>query len=207
MAILKQALAQSKDYRYKARMDDIHMTEYRARLRELDEQIEANPDRADLKAEHKKISQEQDAFELTVYLERQRQYPTDLSIRLELGIRQHRRGLHDEAIVSFQQASRDPKRHVQALNLLGKCFYAKKLYQEAQNQFETALERHELAGDAMAKELQYNLAMTLEIQGNLPGAIEWFSRIVQQDYQYRDAAKRLESIRQRTEEQEKPLHP
>ena len=207
MTLLKQALAQSKDYRYKARMDDIRMAEYRARLRELDAEIEANPDRADLKAEHKKISREQDAFELTVYQERQRQYPTELGIRLELGIRQHRRGLHDEAIVSFQQASRDPKRHVQALDLLGKCFYAKKLYQEAQNQFETALQHHELTGDAMAKELQYNLAMTLEIQGNLPGAIEWFSRIVQQDYQYRDAAKRLESLRRRTEEQEKPLNP
>jgi len=207
MTLLKQALEESKDYRYKARMDDIRMAEYRARLRELDAEIEANPDRADLKAEHKKISQEQDAFELAVYQERQRQYPTDLSIRLELGIRQYRKGLFDEAIVSFQQASRDPKRHVQALNLLGKCFFAKRLYREAQNQFETALERHELTADAMAKELQYHLAMTLEIQGNLPGAIEWFSRIVQQDYQYRDAAERLESLRRRTEEQEKPLQP
>ena len=207
MTLLKQALAQSKDYRYKARMDDLRMAEYRARLRELDDQIEANPDRADLKAEHKKISQEQNTFELAVYLERQRQYPTDLSIRLELGIRQYSKGLFDEAIVSFQQASRDPKRNVQALNLLGQCFFATKLYQEAQNQFETALERHEMTGDAFAKELQYNLAMTLEIQGKLPGAIEWFSRIVQQDYQYRDAAKRLEALRRRAEETGKPLHP
>ena len=207
MTLLKQALAQSKDYRYKARMDDIRMAEYRARLRELDDQIEANPDRADLKAEHKKISQEQNTFELTIYHERQRQYPTDLSVRLELGIRQFHKGLFDEAIVSFQQASRDPKRNVQALNLLGQCFFASKLYQEAQNQFETALERYEMTGDAFAKELQYNLAMTLEIQGKLPGAIEWFSRIVQQDYQYRDAAKRLEALRRRAEEPGKPLHP
>ena len=207
MTLLKKALETSKDYRYKYRMDDIRMAEYRARLRDLDVEIEANPDRADLKAEHKKISQEQNTFELAVYQERQRQYPTDLSIRLELGIRQYRKGLFDEAIVSFQQASRDPKRHVLALNLLGQCFFAKKLYQEAQNQFETALERHELTGDAFAKELQYNLAMTLEIQGKLPGAIEWFSRIVQQDYQYRDAAKRLEALRRRVEESDKPPHP
>jgi len=204
MAILKKALETGKDYRYKYRMDDIYMAEYRARLRDLDVEIEANPDRADLKAEHKKISQEQDAFELKAYQERQRQYPTDLGIRLDLGIRQYRKGLFDEAIVSFQQASRDPKRHVQALNLLGQCFFAKKLYQEAQNQFETALERHEITGDALAKELQYHLAMTLEIQGKLPGAIEWFSRIVQQDYQYRDAAKRLEALRRSAEEQGKP---
>jgi len=204
MTLLKKALASAGDYRYKARMDDIHMAEYRARQRELDEQIEANPDRADLKAQAKKLADERDAFELDVFTERQRQYPTELGIRYDLGLRQFRTGANDEAIVSFQQASRDPKRHIQALNMLGKCFYARKLFQEAQNQFQSAIEKHELTGDPLAKELQYNLAMTLEVQGKLAEAIEWFSRIVQQDYQYHDAAKRLESLRKRSEQGKQP---
>ena len=199
MSLLKRALAISGEYRYKARMDEIHMAQHRQRVRDLDSRIEAEPDRADLKAEHKKIAGERDAFELEIYTERQKQYPTDLGIRFELGLRQYRTGRHDEAIVSFQQALRDPKRAVQALNMLGKCFFAKELYSEAQNQFHTALQRYELSGDALAKELQYNLGLTLEKQGKLAEATESYSRIVQEDYQYLDAAERLGSLRRKVE--------
>jgi tetratricopeptide (TPR) repeat protein len=196
MRLLQEALDLSGDYRYKSRMDDVRMAESRQQLRQIAEQLEAEPGRADLKARQKQLLEQRDTFELGIYQERQRQYPTDLSIRYELGVRQYRSGLLDEAIVSFQQATRDPKRRVQATNMLGRCFYAKKLYQEAQGQFETAIHQYELTGDPLSKELRYNLAMTLETQGKRKEAVEWYSDIVQQDYQYRDAAKRLEALRQ-----------
>jgi TolA-binding protein len=89
--------------------------------------------------------------------------------------------------------------------MLGRCFLAKKLYQEAQGQFETAIQQYELTTDPLAKELRYNLAMSFESQNKLPQAVEWYSVIVQQDYQYQDAAKRLEALRRKlTESQSKP---
>ena len=197
LGLLSKALESTKEYRFKFRMDDIRMAELRRRIRELDEQLETEPGRADLKAKRQEIVAQRDTFELAVFTERQQQYPTDMGIRYELGIRQHRKGLHDEALVSFQQATRDPKRHILALNALGKCFLAKGLPQEAQNQFETAIQQYELTGDPLAKELRYNLAMVFEAQNKLPQAIEWYSGIVQQDYQYRDAAKRLEILRRK----------
>jgi len=136
-----------------------------------------------------------DASELDIYVELQRQSPTDLSIRYELGIHQYWTGRLDEAIVSFQQATRDPRRRILSLNMLGRCFYAKKLYIEAQNQFETAIQQHEMTGGPLAKELRYNLAQTFETQGKVPQAIKWYSMIVREDHQYRDAAKRLEALR------------
>jgi len=199
MKLLQKALDMTKEYRYKMRMDDIRMAEFRRRLRELNEQLEAEPDRQDLKAKRQELIRQRDDFELTVFEERQRQYPTDMAIRFELGMRQYRKKQYDEAIVSFQTATRDPKRRIQALNMLGKCFFAKKLYREAQSQFETAIEQYELTGDPLAKELRYNLARTFEVQGKLDQAIEWYSVIVQQDYQYQDAAKRLEELRRRQE--------
>jgi hypothetical protein len=57
-----------------------------------------------------------------------------------------------------------------------------------------------MATDPLGKELRYNLAQSFEAQGKLPQAIEWYSVIVQQDYQYRDAAKRLESLRKKAAE-------
>jgi tetratricopeptide (TPR) repeat protein len=198
MALLKKALDLTGEYRYKSRMDDVHMGEYRRILRELDEQLAADPARTDLKAKRQALRAERDAFELDIFIERQKQYPTDMGIRYELGVRQYRLGRYDEALVSFQQSTRDPKRRIQALNMLGKCFYAKKLPQEAQQQFETAIQQYELTGDPLGKELRYNLALAFEAQGKTPEAIEWYSNIVQQDYQYRDAAKRLESLRQKS---------
>jgi tetratricopeptide (TPR) repeat protein len=195
MALLQHALDLTRDYRYKVAMDDIRMAEYRRQLRQLAEQLETATEQADLKTRQKQLLQQRDALELDIFQERHRQYPTDLAIRFELGVRQYRAGRLDEAIVSFQQATRDPKRRVQATNMLGRCFYAKKLYQEAQGQFEAAIHQYELTGDPLSKELRYNLATTLETQGKIKEAVEWYSDIVQQDYQYRDAAKRLEALR------------
>jgi tetratricopeptide (TPR) repeat protein len=195
LALLQTALDMSKDYRYKAKMDDIRMAEFRRAIREIDEQLEAEPDRADLKAKRQQTAAERDAFEFAVYTERQRQYPTDMSVRYELGLRQFRQGQQDEAIVSFQTSTRDPKRRIQSLNMLGKCFFSKKMYDIAQSQFETAIRQYEMSSDPLGKELRYNLARAFEVQGKIPQAMEWYSVIVREDYQYLDAAKRLEALR------------
>ena len=199
LALLQQALDQTKEYRYKSRMDDIRMAEFRRVIREIDEQLGAEPGRADLKAKRQEIAAQRDAFEYDVYVERQRQYPTDMAIRFELGLRQFRTGQQDEAIGSFQMTTRDPKRRILSLNMLGRCFYAKKMFIEAQSQFETAIQQYEPTTDPLGKELRYNLAKTFETQSKLPQAIEWYSMIVREDYQYRDAAKRLETLRRAAE--------
>lgn len=201
MQLLQRALDKTQgEYRYKSRMDDIRMAEFRRVLREINEQLEADPSRTDLKAKCQPIIAKRDTFELEVYHERQKQYPTDTAIRYELGVRQLRAKQHDEAIVSFQTTTRDPKRRIRSLNMLGKCFFAKKLLLEAQGQFENAIQQYELTTDPLGKELRYNLAKTLEAQGKAPQAIEWYSIIVQQDYQYQDVAKRLETLRQQVDE-------
>ena len=196
MELLQTALDKTREYRYKSRMDDIRMSEFRRVLREIDEQLEADPAQTDLKAKRQQVVAARDEFELDIYQERQKQYPTDMSIRYELGLRQFRHQQFDDAIVSFQTCTRDPKRRIQSFNMLGKCFFAKKLYLEAQGQFESAIRQYELATDPLGKELRYNLAKTFEVEGKTPQAIEWYSVIVQQDYQYRDVAKRLEALRQ-----------
>ena len=202
LKLLGSALAQTKEYRFKMRMDDIRMSEYRRILREIKEGLDADPTRADLKAKRQEVVAQRDAFEFEVFAERQKQYPTDMNIRYELGVRQYHVSQYDDAIVSFQQATRDPKRRIQALNMLGRCFFGKKLYQEAQSQFETAIQQYEMSTDPLAKELRYHLAMSFEAQAKWAQAIEWYSVIVQQDYTYRDAAKRLEFLRKKAAESE-----
>jgi tetratricopeptide (TPR) repeat protein len=200
--LLQTTFDETKEYRLKMRMDDIRMAEFRRILREISDQLRADPNQADLKAKRQQIVAERDTFEMGIFTERQKQYPTDTGIRYELGLRQYRTGQQDEAIMSFQQASRDPKRRITALNMLGRCFFAKKLYQEAQSQFEAAIQQYEMTTDPLAKELRYNLAITFEAQDKPSQAMEWYSVIVQQDYQYRDATKRLEALRKKASEAE-----
>jgi tetratricopeptide (TPR) repeat protein len=203
LALLAKALEMSKDYRFKFRMDDVQMQRVRRQLHDLDEQLTKEPERADLKAKRHEIVVERDEFELAVFTERQQQYPTDANIRFELGVRQYRKGHIDDAIVSLQVAARDPKNRVRALNVLGKCFFNQKFLQEAQSQFETAIQQYELTSDPLAKELRYNLAMCFEAQEKHQQAADWYSDIVQQDYQYRDAAKRLAVLRKKLSESAK----
>jgi tetratricopeptide (TPR) repeat protein len=202
IALLSHALEISKDYRFKFRMDDIRMQEYRRQLAEIEEELAGGADRPDLRARHQEIIAERDDIELAIFVERQRQYPTDSNLRYELGVRQYRKSLIDDAIVSLQISSRDPKNRIRALNVLGQCFVKQKFLREAQSQFETAIQQYDLTSDPMAKELRYNLAMCFEMQGKLQQAADWYSDIVQQDYQYRDAAKRLNAIRRKMAEGE-----
>ena len=96
------------------------------------------------------------AFELAVYADRAEHYPSDLSIKFELGRRQLAAGRIDEAIGSLQQAQRDPKRRVLALALLGGAFARKDWHREAVETFQRALD-HE-PSEEQAKQLHYSLA-------------------------------------------------
>ena len=71
--------------------------------------------------------------------------------------------------------------------------------QEAAAQFRAAIEAHEYQGDDMWKELRYNLGLTYEAMKQHEKAINCYSEIVMMDFQYRDAAKRLQEIRAKLE--------
>jgi tetratricopeptide (TPR) repeat protein len=183
------------DYRIKVKIDDLKMRQLRRELRAIEEQLEKEPGNADLQAKHKELVDKRNQSELAIFEERSREYPTDMSVRYDLALRQYRCGRIEDAISSFQLSTRDPKHKVQSLNMLGKCFFKKRLLQEAAAQFKAAIDTYELQGDALWKELRYNLGMTYETMKKLQEAINCFSEIVMTDFQYRDAAKRLAKLR------------
>lgn len=183
------------DYRVKVKIDDIRMRQLRDELRSIDEQLKAKSDDEALKQARAEAVKKRNQFELEVFTERAAEYPTDMTVRYELGLRQYRSGQIDEAIGSFQLATRDPKRKIVALNMLGKCFFQKKLFTEAAAQFQAAIDAYEIQGDSIWKELRYNLGLTYEAMKKLEEAAECLSQIVMTDYQYRDAAKRLQGLR------------
>ncbi|NIA22295.1 MAG: tetratricopeptide repeat protein, partial [Anaerolineaceae bacterium] len=194
-----RAASGGADYRIKVKMDDLRMRQFRQQMRALEEQLKADPDNEELKAKLQELAEKRNQAEMSIFEERSREYPTDMSVRYELGLREFRCGLTEKAIGSFQNATRDPKHKVSSLNMLGKCFFKSKLLQEAAAQFRAAMDSYELQGDPIWKELRYNLGMTYEAMKKLEEATNCYSEIVMSDFQYRDAAKRLSKLREELE--------
>ena len=180
--VLAKAHKDTGAYQFKMRIGDIKIRQMNRHYHKLKAAGDAGAAQAALRDQLK--------FELAEYTDRAANYPTDLALKYELGRRQLLAGQYDEAIASFQQARRDPRRQPRALSYLGQAFAKKQWFQEAAENFEKALEL-EMPED-LGKEVRYNLGDTFDHMGQFDKAAEQFSDIVQMDYNYRDVRARLE---------------
>ena len=188
--ILNKAHADSGAYQFKMRIGDIRIRQMTRRFRTL-------RDSGDMDAANEQ-ARRQLAFELDEYQERANNYPTDLAVKYELGRRQYLSARYDDAIASLQQARRDPRRSLRAMNLIGQAFTKKGWYTEAVDTLEQALEVE--MTEERSKELRYNLGDVLMRQGELAKAQHQFSLVAQIDYNFRDVRERVEVIRRRLNE-------
>jgi tetratricopeptide (TPR) repeat protein len=190
--VLNRAYQETGSYNWKVRIDDIKIKQMTNRYRQLRERGDK---KAALEAARKQV-----AFELGVFQERAVNYPTDMNLKYELGRRQFAAAAMDpskvdDAIASLQQARREPRRRVVAMNLLGQAFAKKKWYQEASDTFNALLEE-DLSED-QAKDVRYNLGDAMENMGKTSEAQEQFSAVAQLDYNYKDVRERLDALRKR----------
>ncbi len=190
--VLRRAHEQTGSYNWKMRIGDIKMKQMTRRRRELLK-------RGDKKAALAQAKQ-QLAFEMEEYQERVVNYPTDLALKYELGRRQFAAASLDpekldEAIASLQQARRDPRRRVDAMNLMAQAFARKGWYTEAADTYRQLLEG-ELSED-QEKQVRYSLGEALMEMEKPADAEEQFSRVAQIDYNFKDVRDKLESLRSR----------
>ena len=188
--VLSKAHEETGAYQFKLRIGDIRIRQMTRRFRELKE--------ADRNVEATQQARQQLAFELEEYGERSVNYPTDLSIRYELGKRQYLAGRYDDAIASLQRAGNDPRRRLQAMLYLGRAFAKKDWLREAVKTYEDALDGD--VPEQRTKELLYELGLVLERTEDLEKAEDIYSRLAQVDYQYKDVRDRIEGIRKRRQE-------
>ncbi|MDP7636253.1 MAG: tetratricopeptide repeat protein [Phycisphaerae bacterium] len=182
--ILTKAHTDTGAYQFKMRIGDIKVRQMTRRYRKL-------ATAGDEKAATEQLKN-QLAFELAEYTERAINYPTDLALKFELGRRQLLSKQYDEAIASLQQAQRDPRRHVAAMNYLGQAFEAKEWYREAAETFHRALSTE--MSEERTKEIRYNLGTVLEKTGDFERARDEFSTVAQIDFNYKDVRQRLEKV-------------
>lgn len=194
--ILTKAHADTKAYQFRMRIGDIRIKQMNRRYHKL----QSAGDKDAAKEYLRKILE----LELAEFTERASNYPTDLSLKFEVARRQFLAGKYDDAIANFQQAARDPRKHLASLSYLGQAFARKSWYREAAETFEKALQI-DLPEDR-AKELRYNLGDVLEKVGDVEKepsakaaaykrANDEFSQVAQIDFNYKDVRQRLETVR------------
>ncbi|MFP4104973.1 MAG: tetratricopeptide repeat protein [Phycisphaerae bacterium] len=189
--VLTKAFADTKSYQFKMRIGDIRIRQIKRKYHKA----KLDGDREALKEAARELL----AFELQEYTERAANYPTDLGLKYELGVRQFMAGKLDDAIASLQQAQRDPRRRVSAMNLLGQAFKKKGWLDEAAETFQRCLENE--LGEQREKEIRYNLGDVLAQLGRTDQALEEFSDVAQLDYNYKDVRQRVESLREKKQNQ------
>ena len=188
--ILQKAHKDTEIYQFRMRIGDIKIRQMTRQYRQL---VQAGDKKAAAEQARKQLE-----FELQEFKDRAANYPTDLAIKYELGRRHLLSDNLDEAIGALQQAQRDPRRRLMAMNYLGQAFARKGLLSEAADAYQRALQGE--VSEKRELELRYSLGDVLTQMGRLAEAREEFSRVAQIDYGYQDTRKRLEDIDKRLAE-------
>lgn len=133
-----------------------------------------------------------DAYVIEECKRRVERYPTDLSLRFELGQLYFKAGRISEAIQELQKAQNNPNKRIAAMHLLGQCFAQRNMNDLAARTLQNALKEKPVF-DEEKKDLIYSLGCVLEKMGKTDEAIEQFKQIYEVDIGYKDVAAKVDA--------------
>jgi tetratricopeptide (TPR) repeat protein len=165
---------------------DTHVRRFDHQLEQLDP---AAPDYAEQSA---KIQAEKLNFQVTECQKRVEKYPTDYTIRFEMGQLYFQTGKITEAIQEFQKAQQNPNKRLAAMSYLAQCFAKRKMFDLAARTLQNAI-KEKLVFDEEKKDLVYNLGCVLESMGKKEEAIEQFKLIYEIDAGYKDVSAKIDA--------------
>jgi tetratricopeptide (TPR) repeat protein len=204
-AMYMAAYERLSEYRFKMFAGEIRISHKRREVEAARKRVEADTDDeaalAAAKAAHAAVRGELLDLERTELKERQKNYPTDRSIKFELGRIEFELGNFEEAMGSFQSCKDEAKLRIASTHYLGKCFAAEGWHSEAIGEFREAITG--LGAGEADRELpiKYDLMLSLmeiaraeQNSAYAREAGEICSAIVRRDISYRDIRQRRKEI-------------
>jgi tetratricopeptide (TPR) repeat protein len=195
IGLLERSCEKTKDFSFKQRAGLVRMKQLRRKIRRAKAAFEKNRDDEKAKGRLEELTSQLQKTELEHYRLCMENYPTDLGAKYEYGTRLVRNKHYNEAIPLFQEAQKDPRRKISAMDKIGLCFFMKGWYADAIDVFNQAIEAHQVKDDTVGKDLRYNLARAYEEDGKAEKALEIFRKIAQLDFGYRDVSERVDRLR------------
>lgn len=198
--ILESAYKVKNEFSFQERAGEIRMKTLKRNIRQQKRILESDGDNEKAKANLAKLQKMFSDTKLKHYELCVTNYPTDMGAKYELANCLLQNKQYDDAIPLFQEAQRDMKFKIVAMSKIGTCFFNKKWYSDSIDIFTQAINAYESNDDNVAKELKYNLANAYELDNNNEKALDIYRKIAQIDFGYRDVRKKIDAIRQKTQE-------
>jgi hypothetical protein len=191
----------TNEYRFKAAAGEIRVAQLRRKVSAAAKAVEANADDEAAKATHAELKSQLLDLEARELRERQKAYPTDRSIKAELGRIEFELGNFEDAMAMFQACKDEAKLRIFATHMLGKCFAAEGWHGEAVGEYREALQGLGLGEGDRELPIKYDLMVALmELsRAEKNGAYareagEICSAIVRRDISYRDIRSKRKEI-------------
>jgi tetratricopeptide (TPR) repeat protein len=200
IALLERSYEERNDFSFKQRAGELRIKQIKRKIQQAKSALEANPNDQQIMVDIEKLTAKLEETEMEHYKLCMQNYPTNLRIKYEYARHLVRNEQYDEAIPLFQQAQKDPRRKISAMNQIGYCFFKKGWLADAVDVYKKAINSYELKDDAIGKELRYNLALAYEQQGQIQEALDVYRKIAQADFTYRDVSQRVEKLRSNKKE-------
>ena len=195
IALLENTYKAKSDFSFKQRAGLLRIKQLKRKIRQAKAALETNPDDTQSKTELGLLSAHLNNTELEHYRLCVENYPTDLEAKYEYALRLLQNEQYNEAIPLFQEAQRDPRHKIAAMNKIGFSFFMKGWLDDAIDIFTKAIDSYKIKDDATGKELRYNLAYAYEQKGQTDKALEMYRKIAQLDFAYKDVSQRVEKLR------------
>ena len=193
--LLTKYFEQTQDFSFKRRLGELKLRLFRAKIRQGNQQLKANPENTALKEQIAALGAALEREEIAHYRLCQENYPTDMRYKYEYGRCLIRERQYDQAIPLFQEAQKDPKLHLLAMDKSGLCFLLKGWYEDAIDIFQKAIKHCPTEESPVAKDIKYNLARTYEASGQKKEALELYRKLAQLDFSYKDVGQRIDILR------------
>jgi hypothetical protein len=193
--LLQAFYDKSKQFRFRQRIGKIQLRQWARAEKAKRAELSANPTDPELRKAYLDFKKEQAQFELTELVEWSDNYPTDMSIRYEIGRRLYELEQFNEAIPVFQQARADPKLRFDAGIQLARSFMSAGFIDEADETLGALIKDYAGKADAKAKDMYYFRGIALEQKGVKDEALKHFSQVAQWDFNYKDVQARIKRLR------------
>ena len=198
--VLEEAFRKKSDFSFKERAGQIRIKQMTRKIREAASALDANPQEPQVKADFEQLKKQLNDVKREHYRLCVENYPTNMQAKYEYANSLLENKQYDDAIPLFQEAQRDPRHRIAAVNKIGLCFFTKEWFTDAIDIFEQAISSYEIQDDDIAKELRYNLGRSFESDGQDDKALEIYRKIAQLDFGYKDVRKRIDALRKKQSE-------
>ena len=171
---------------------DLDIEPFRLDLAVAEEKLRQKPADQDLLAIRARLTKEVATRELDYFRRKSDRFPTDTSLKFEIGVRLLKTGQVDEAIKELQAVRHDPRQRGKTLVYLGFCFVNRNNWKLAQRNFEEALPHLTPGDENLRKEILLQLAKGHAAAGDVHRAIDLGCELANLDFGFKDIAKLLD---------------